>query len=248
MGLDVYAGPVARYVAGNWLTIVQQAASEQGMRVEIVRAGGPQDGDDAVTDAGIVAEVVHDWQRALLAAVGVADGWDDRLDGDYETDKPDWDGYGAVVLLAAYDEQPGLAPGSVARRGIRRKATPDTAPREFADAPAYKEASRSPERYPTLLGGAEWCLPLSAGPTLFGASTPNGSEVLMGRVDNLRSELEELNRATLRLSASDLASVRRAGPPDTGAPVHAVAPFGLAVLLALAEYASRRRVPWIMDY
>ena len=70
----------------------------------------------------------------------------------------------------------------------------------------------------------------------------------MGRVDNLRSELEDLNRATLRLSASDLTSVRRAGPPDRGTAVDAVAPFGLAVLLGLVEYASRHGVPWIMDY
>ena len=99
-----------------------------------------------------------------------------------------------------------------------------------------------------VLRGAEWCLPLATGPTLFGTQTPNGGEVTMGRVDNLVSELRDLNEATLRLSPAALAAAREDGPPEPGAPVAAVAPFGLAVLLHLAEYAAAHRVPWIMDY
>lgn len=245
MGLDIYCGPITRYVVGDWLTAVQQAGLEEGMRVEVVRPNQPV---DIITDPDLVTHEVGEWQRGLLSALGLSDGWVDRVDGDYATDKPDWDGYGAVVLLAAYDERPDVAPGSTLRRGFRRSPVRETLPRDFGDAPAFKAASRLPQKYPTLLSGAEWCLPLSAGPTLFQAPTPNGDQLLMGRVTALHQELTELNGATIRLSSGDLATAREKGPPEPGSSVEAVAPFGIAVLLALAEYAVVNRVAWIMDY
>lgn len=247
MGLDIYAGPVTRYVAGDWLTVVQQAGLAQGFSVRMFRGGVEDDGDGA-PDLDTAAEVVEQWQRALLQALGLEDGWVDRAEADYETDKPDWDGYGAVVLLAAYEEQPDLVPGSATRRGLRRSTVKAVVPREFPDAPAFKAATKAPARFPTLIGGAEWCLPLAGGPDLFAGTAPGGNEVVMGRVDTLHRELVELNRATLQLSPAQLAEAREEGPPEAGAPVEAVAPFGLAVLLAMAEYAVAHRVAWIMDY
>lgn len=46
----------------------------------------------------------------------------------------------------------------------------------------------------------------------------------------------------------DLANARAAGPPGFGASVEDLAPFGLAVLLALAGFAAANSVAWIMDY
>lgn len=38
--------------------------------------------------------------------------WDERADASYFTDKPDWDCFGALVLLAAYEEEPKALLGS----------------------------------------------------------------------------------------------------------------------------------------
>jgi hypothetical protein len=67
---------------------------------------------DAVRDPHVVREAVITWQTGLLNALGAAETWEEASDADYSTNKPDWDGYGAVMLLAAYDERPDLAPGT----------------------------------------------------------------------------------------------------------------------------------------
>ncbi len=161
---------------------------------------------------------------------------EEASDADYSTDKPDWDGYGAVILLAAYDERPDLAPGTRQPTGLRRKAIAETAPRQFGEAAAYQAARQAAQRYPTLLSGAEWCLPLSTGPAVFRAPMPNGNPITMGRVDNLLTELQALNERTLTLSDADLAAASTVGPPASGTAVAQTAPFGLAALLRLASY------------
>jgi hypothetical protein len=245
MGLDIYAGSLIRYVAGDWLTVVQQAGQSSGMPVEVVRINEPP---DAIRDPEVVRQAVISWQQGLLRSLGISDAWDDDAEMDYRTDKPDWDGYGAVVLTAAYDEHPDLSPGMKVRSGIRSKRIEATEPRKFPESDAFRAASQSPSRYPTLLGGAEWCLPLASGPTVFRAPAPNGTELTMGRVDRLHTELTELNSRTLRLSPQQLSEAMQAGPPEPSASVDRVAPFGLAVLTALADYAFVQSVPWIMDY
>lgn len=188
-----------RPLAGDWLTKVQQIGRDNNVEVRVLRPNEPA---DAVRDAAVVHEAVGSWQQGLLKQLGVDQGWDDAPGGEYVTDKPDWDGYSAVVLLAAYDEQPDLAPHTEGRWGLRRKKAAGTAPRAFKESEAFKAARESPGRYPTLLSGTEWCLLLSNGPTTFKAP----------------------------------ASVEKA------------APFGLGMLTAIAQYASQRSVPWIMDY
>src|SRR5207237_6239928 len=109
-------------------------------------------------------KAVANWRRELIRSLGVNEEWDEDPGGEYYTDKPDWDGYGAVALLAAYEEQPSLAPGTKVRRLLGSSVVPGVAPRQFGEAPALKAAVQSPARYPTLVMGGEWCLPLVGGP------------------------------------------------------------------------------------
>ena len=96
------------------------------------RRRAPDQPADTIQDIDVVTDVVARWQSGLLATFGFAgDRWVERADGPYLTDKPDWDGYGAVVLLAAYVERPDLAPGTTARRGWRRRDILPVMPREF---------------------------------------------------------------------------------------------------------------------
>jgi hypothetical protein len=243
MGLDIYVGPIARYVAGDWLTVVQQAGVAAGTPVEIIRA--TPEPADAITDPAIIHEAIRSWQQGVAHALGGFDLWADEVTLAYWTDKPDWDGYGGLVLLAAYDEQPDLRPGARKRFGGRQ---PADSPRAFGDSAAYKTAARSPRQYPTLLSGVEWWLPIDVGPTVFEVPRPNGAPARMGRVDQLVSELTQLSQ---RFGLDDPArrqSLRHSGPPLIQDDVDAAGQFGLAVLLELALRAQQARQPLLMDY
>jgi len=206
----------------------------------------PQQAAVTAADVVAVAVAVSKWRAELMRTLGVSEMWNEDVNGEVSTDKPDWDGYGAVVLLAAYDEQPKLAPG--ARSGLFRFKIPAVEPRQFGEAPAFKAASGAPTRYPTLLRGAEWCVPIVGGPVVFAAATPSGKVVTMGHVDRLVAELDTLNERTLRLSDPDLEKARFDGPSPPGSTVESMAAFGLGVLIALARFAASHRAAWIMDY
>jgi hypothetical protein len=95
MGLDVYVGPLTRYYAGNWETIVQQRSKQFGIPVAIVR---PRQGlfrrlFDRLSLRPPTAETaVRRWRDTLRRDLGIADlDWNEDLEVDYETDKPAWD-------------------------------------------------------------------------------------------------------------------------------------------------------------
>jgi len=244
MGLDVYVGSLARYAAGDWLTIVQQAARDAGIQVEMLRATSPTNG--AVTDPDLIREAIAGWQRGLVGALGAQGGWADDADSPYWTDKPDWDGYGGLVLLAAYDEKPELRPRD--RGGIfRRKSAPDN-PRAYGDSRAVQDAARAPLRYPSLLRGVEWWLPLGSGPSVFTAPGLSGEPTRMGRIDQLLDELRMLASRLGITGDADLRDIRLAGPPHAESDVESAGRFGLAVFLELAEIAHDTSLPLLLDY
>ncbi len=244
MGLDVYVGSLTRYTVGEWLTIVQQAGPDAGLQVQIVRA--MPEPEDAITEPTEVKKAVTAWQRGLVEAVGGDEAWPEDADLPYWTDKPDWDGYGGLVLLAAYDEKPDLRPGG--RTGFFSKRTPADSPREFSESGAYKEAAKSPGRYPSLLAGVEWWLPLSKGPSVFSTQRVTGQPTLMGRVDQLVVELQTMARSLGLDRAEDLERVRQEGPPSSASDIATSGRFGLAVFHALALTAQRERQPLLLDY
>jgi len=262
VGLDIYAGPVSRYAGGGWQTIVEQAGAAAGMPVITVRPGESMqdvlqralaEGGGAapireirLTDIQPGTQPIAEWKAGVLRSLGLNEEWDDTPVGEYYTDKPGWEGYGAVVLLAAYDEHPELAPGVKVKRLLGSRMVAAVAPGDFGKADAYRAAAESPMKYPTFLR-AEWCLPISGGPALFAAATPGGKQVTMGHVDRLLEELQLLNERTLKLSPAEMEAARQAGPADPGS-LEGMAPFGLSVVIATAEFAARHRVAWIMDY
>jgi hypothetical protein len=151
VGLDLYVGPLTRYHLGDWLTAVQQIGQDMGITVEVDRhRPEPQ---EPITDPDQVLAVVRQWQSGLGEALGCQADWPEDTTLPYWTDKPDWDGYGGLLLLAAYDERPDLRPDRSDSSG-RQPATDQ--PRAYEEAPAYQAASAQPQRYPSLLRGAEW--------------------------------------------------------------------------------------------
>lgn len=241
MGMDVYVGPLSRYRSGDWLTLVQQVGVAAGHQVQVLRTDG---GHSVPRDEALAS--VRTWQGELLEALGLGgEPWREDPDLPYWTDKPDWDGYGGLLLLAAYAERPDLAPG---RGGgfLRRGRTDD--PRDLASSPAFVEATKEPRRFPSLLRGAEWWLPLERSRRYFRASTPDGTMLPMGPLTGLLMELRDLGEAIGLDDRDERAAIRQGGPPEPGADVQTCGRFGLSVFLPMAGQAYLEKQPLVLDY
>jgi hypothetical protein len=66
--------------------------------------------DDAVTDPAVIKDAVVTWRRSLEMGLKqhLTDGlsWSEEPDAPYFTDRPAYDGYAGLVLLAAHSERP----------------------------------------------------------------------------------------------------------------------------------------------
>ena len=240
MGMDVYVGPLSRYLARDWLTLVQQVGAATGRRVQVLRREDPPAPDHEAAES-----MVATWQRELLEALGSDTPWVDHRDLPYWTDKPDWDGYGGLVLLAAYLERPELVP--VNRGGFFRRTHADD-PRDFQQAEAYQAASAAPTRFPSLLGGTEWWLPVETGGRVFRAPRPDGPVTTMAPLSRLLLELKDIAEAIGLTHTEERAAIRAAGPPDPDSDVETCARFGLSTLLPLAGKAYVERQPLLLDF
>src|SRR5216683_2696624 len=110
MGLDVYVGSLTRYYARNWETIVQQAARSQGIQVQVMRPNPLP--DDQIKNPAQIRDLVIEWRSKMQAELKGAElidadlDWPEQPETPYFTDKPDWECFGAMTLLAAYEEEP----------------------------------------------------------------------------------------------------------------------------------------------
>lgn len=243
MGLDVYVGPFSRYYTGAWETIFQQYGRESGLSVEVVRPQQPKPGIfnrllGFVTGRERRADpiaIVTSWMAGIsrYSPDGKSFQWSDLPDGEYFTDKPAWDCYGALVLFAAYDE-------------LQTSAYPATAQHWDKD-PIYTAALANPSgRYRHLVGNTEIWLPGDFDPP-FSGPTPSGDKAVFGSNARLLCELEDLNQRTWQAAASDLEDWRQAGAePD--APLEISAKFGFAVFHYLAARSVDKRLPMKLDY
>ena len=106
MGLDIYAGTMTRYYAHNWKTAVQQWAEENGYTFQrITPCGDEIQEDEKMSPAEIQADI-ENWQQQILSAITQPGQkpytpWTENNEKPYYTDKPDWDAFGAMLLVAA---------------------------------------------------------------------------------------------------------------------------------------------------
>ncbi len=241
MGLDIYVGPFTRYLTGDWKTVMAQAAEAEGIEFTTIRLEdtAPEDAPD--TDE--VVEMVHSWQSAMTEALGVEKAWDDNPDAPYATDQPHWLGYGALLILAARLERPQLA-----------SDTDD--PADFQASAAFQASQQDGSAmFPSLLGGAQWWLPLAGLSATFTGSGFQGEMVPMSTLDLLENELDTLSKG-LGVPGSALAEALLLGGPGVdGPPTPEQAPeyltawgvFGLAVFRELTHQAQRMQLPLLLD-
>jgi hypothetical protein len=246
MGLDIYAGPLCRYYAGEWKTVVQQWGETQSVPVAVETSNEPGAFTRLVRGAfsrlwrrrgpvDPVAAIVA-WRSRLALETGLQDvrGWDwpESLDLPYETDKPDWDGYGAVQLWAAY----------TAQTGAKR---PESFNSDWAEDEVLVRVRDAAQRFSHIVGPELW-LPLETGGA-FDGTQPNGSDdVRIGSVFTLLEELKELNRNSWRAADEEIRAWRQGdAQPER---LESIARWGFSIWFCLTEFAVANRLPMRLDY
>jgi hypothetical protein len=248
VGLDVYVGPLSRYYAGDWETIVQQAARQAGVPVRIIRpnqpAGEPKKSwlskltekfrpRPAVTPDD-TRRIVIGWRDRLRDEMEIPGlYWEEQPEAAYETDKPNWDGFGALLLWAAYEELPDSP---------RRQTAEDW----NEDSALLTSRANTASCYRHLLSETEIWLPADfAAP--FRTAALSGDEVAIGSSVRLLQELRDLNERTWQAGDTQIKEWRTQGA-EHGAPLETSARFGFSVFYALAQYSVAARLPMKLDY
>jgi hypothetical protein len=236
MALDVYVGSLARYYAGEWENVAEKAARERGVQYQIGRPGGST---DRLKDPQRIPPAVLAWRSALSDSLGsklaLPLDWDEALEAPYFTGRPGWDGFGSLVLWAAYAEHPAL----------RR---PATLAEEWDNDPALMRSNVAGfrSRYSHLVRNVELWLP-SPFEFTFEGEDIDGRRVVVGSTTTLRRQLEDLNAATWKADANAVAGWCRE-PLAAEAPLELCARYAFAVLLDLARRAVEHKLPMKLDY
>lgn len=234
MALDVYVGSLTRYYAGTWENLVEKAARERGAPPPVRSA---KESDAARSEDRIRARVVA-WRAALAKALGKRLAgpldWDETDAAPWFTHRPGWDGFGSLVLWAAYAEHPALR-------------LPETLPEEWDHDVALMRSTADGfrSRYSHLVRNVEMWLPVAFEITFEGENV-EGRRVVMGSVTTLRRQLADLNAATWKASAADVTAWGRA-PTEEG-PVEERARYAFAILTELAQRANGEGLPMKLDH
>ena len=186
MGLDIYAGTLTRYYSHNWKTVVQQWAEENGYAFNrITPDGEAADNEEEMSPAEVQA-AVENWRDQILSAISQPGQppytpWPEDNEKPYYTDKPDWDAFGAMLLVAACHTYNEPVPSTVEKDW------------SFGEHPLVARLASDEERVWSLFHGATWWLPL-ADPFFFQAPLPTDDQAMIATLGGLRKELEKLNQ------------------------------------------------------
>jgi hypothetical protein len=252
MGLDIYVGPLSRYYAGDWETVIQRWGRENGTPITMIRPPGHRfpSLDDAL-------QAVLTWRLQLEAAFGdlVHEplDWSEDPTGDYSTDKPGFDGRSAVLLLAAQQEFPSMTLPSIARDDIRGTSLWDLVMDRYSSGNLRRRIRerlglgvkiRPAGPFEHLYLSNMW-LPVDfelTGNTL----DPFGRPVHIGSVPRLRRQLQDLHDRVEVSHPGLLEANQMEGTLDRKE-FPAVASFGLKTWLDVAIEADERGMPMILD-
>jgi hypothetical protein len=234
MAFDVYVGPLARYYSGRWENMGQEWARRNGAVYHTIKI------DELATretNLDVLRPEIVEWRTQLSEALGsnISEPLDwDELSDDYATARPDWDGWGSLVLWAAYEDHRDLK--------LPLRFT------ELSGDPAYRRsAARDAEtHYPHLVRDVDIWLP-SRFDFTFKATAPVGDNVTYGSTFTLLLNLQTLNERTWNADRATIESWGETAPPRD-APLEEAARYGFSDMLAMAEIACTRRMPMKLDY
>ena len=197
MGLDIYSGTLTRYYSRNWKTVVQQLSEENGQECVIISGGGEMKSIEDEAEIADIREVVTEWAANFAANIDQPPPtplWDETTECGYYTDKPDWEAFGALVLLQACQSLKRPVPEYVEGRW------------DAFEEPVVKEAI-SKEIFNTLLFDVALWLPIP-NKAIYKTAYPTGDMGSISTVSLLKQELEELNRQLWKADEATILSWR----------------------------------------
>lgn len=239
MAFDIYVGPLTRYYLGAWENPAERSARERGVPYEVVRPGDCG-GEAAQSDPEAVREAVRDWREALTELLGQQLEspleWQDTAEGPYIAERPHWRGYGALLLLAAYEEHGEHDP-------------PQSMPERWQDDPVLalsREEGLLDSDYGAILLPELW-LPCDFA-FMFNFVDLAGHEMFISSIGALREQLDALNARTFQGAPDDWEAWTREGPPEDESDFPANARYALGVFLRMASAAAIQGTPMKLDY
>ena len=259
MGLDIYAGTLTRYYAHNWKTVVQQWAEENGYSFHRLTPNGQSDNSEEELSPAEIQAAVEKWRDQMLAAISQPGQapytpWPEDNERPYYTDKPDWDAFGAMLLVAACQVYGEPVPPTVEKDW------------DFAACSTVARLAEDQERVWSLFRGAAWWLPLSDA-MMFQGPMPNNNMTIFSTTGGLRKELEWLNQLAWQadedtiLLWSETEGYPTDGiiPPDgkiskadirehTQYNTQSLAKFAFSIFWRAMRFAEEQRVPILLDY
>ena len=261
MGLDLYAGTLTRYYSHNWKTAVQQWAEANGYSFQKLAPDGSPVAEEELTPEEIrnIQSAVECWRDSLLDAIRQNKEqpytpWTEDNEKPYYTDKPDWDAFGAILLVAACHTYGEPVPPTV-KKGW-----------DFGEHPLIARLAADKEQVWSLFRGATWWLPLPDA-FLFQASLPTDSTAVIGTAGGMRKELEKLNRLAWQADEDtivrwgetegyptdgvygpdgkiDAASIQEHTEYDT----QSLAKFAFSLFWQAMRFAEEQQVPILLDF
>ncbi len=257
MGLDIYAGTMTRYYAHNWKTVTEQWAEENGYTFHRITPGGDGISDNETISPAEIQAGIKNWQEQMLSAITQPGQkpyapWAEDNEKPYYTDKPDWDAFVAMLLVAAC-----LVYG---------EPIPDTVEKDqlFLDHPFIERLSEDQEKVWSLFRGASCWIPLSDS-FLFQAPMPNGNQTVIATTAALRRELEWLNEMAWQAEEVTILHWGKTegyptdGSIDAGGAVtmeaehsrydtQSLAKYAFSLLYQALKFAEENQVPVLLDY
>lgn len=259
MGLDIYAGTLTRYYAHNWKTSVQQWAEKNGYTFNrITPDEDPVDDGEELSPAEVQA-AVENWRDQILAAIAQPGQepyapWPEDNEKPYYTDKPDWDAFGAMLLVAACHTYGEPVPPTVEKNW------------DFGEHPLISRLASDEERVWSLFRGATWWLPLSDA-FFFQAPLPTDDQAMIATLGGLRKELEKLNQLAWQADkdtildwadtegypvdgtvGSDGQYSKADIPEHTKYDTESLAKFAFSIFWRAMRFAEEQQVPILLDY
>jgi hypothetical protein len=236
MALDVYVGSLTRYYAGDWKSVADRTTPEPARKAE---SGQPRAAGSSKKDRDRIGAAVLEWRRSLDDALAphLAEplSWNEASGAPWFTDRPGWDGFGSLVLWAAYAEQPTLR-----RPGALPKEWDDDAALVRSNAEGFRS------RYSHLVRNVELWLPTALDFTFEGEDV-DGRRVIIGSSAALRRQLGELNAKTWKMDEDEMTALARIRPP-VRASLEAAARHAMATMSGLVRQAVQLRLPMKLDY
>ena len=251
MGLDLYAGTFTRYYTRNWKTVVEAWAEANG--VDFKRT---ETEDEEKLSPEEVQEIVCAWRDEMLQVVThenqLPETWEESNDKAYYTDKPDWDAFGAMLLVTAAHTYEETIPETLEKGW------------DFTEHPLIKRLAEDHEHVYSLFRSVMVWVPITKSTMVFRGPMPTGNEVMIGTLGALDQELEHINEICwLAKEETILSWTETEGYPaktlkdvETGAEdgkketysTESLAKFAFSIFWRAMKFAKENRTPVLFDY